>query len=221
MTIANTKLKAFLPHVMPFVDGCPRPVAELQLRNAAIEFCERTRAWRHMMAVTLTAQNQSVSSPNYTAIHEIEDATFDGVALTPTQFTDVGPTELTGQESLGFPRYVTQIAPSMLSVYPFATGTLRMSVFLKPRSGQAFGTDPDDPLHDAYNMVPEFMLSQHADTIAAGALSRIMALPKQRFTNEAMAGFYMSKFMEHCDRKSDTSMRGQQRAPKRTTSRYM
>lgn len=220
MTVANTRLSLFLPYVMPHVDGCPRPVAELALRNAAIDFCEKTRAWRSVMTVALTAQNQSIAFSTYTAIHEIEQATFNGEPLVPTQFTSVEPDAMTGQVSLGQPQYITQIAPNMLSIYPFAAGTVRLSVFLKPKSGQFYGTDSADPLHDAFNVVPEFMFSQHADALAAGALARLMMMPKQRFSNPALAEVYDAKFVQACQSKADTNLRGQQRAPKRTTSRY-
>lgn len=91
-----------------------------------------------------------------------------------------------------------------------------MSLFLKPRSGQSFATDTTDPLHDAFNIVPAFFLTQHAETIASGALARLFAMPKQRFTNADLAVYNARRFMDDIDRKAQRQMSGQQRAPVRT-----
>jgi hypothetical protein len=217
----TVRLSAFLPYIMPYVDGCPRPVAEKLLRSAIIEFCEKTRAWRYIVNVELTVQDQSVTPPPYTTIHEIEQATWNGQPLDPTQFTQAAPDQMTGRVSQGAPKWITQIGPDMLSVYPFMAGAVALSVFLKPKTDQRFGLDPTDPLHDAYNVCPAFMFHQHAEPLAAGALARLFALPNQRFTDVEQAGFYMQKFALFLAEKSSTNLRGQQRAPVRSIARFM
>lgn len=42
----TTPLSSLLPFVLPSMPSCPDAVAEFHLRQAAIEFCQRTTAWR-------------------------------------------------------------------------------------------------------------------------------------------------------------------------------
>lgn len=221
MSAPNTPLSAFLPYVLPYVATCPDPVAEFQLRMAAIEFCERTRCWRHIISVAVAANNQTIAAPTYSTIHEIEEATFNGKPLNPTQYTATDPNELTGLTATGDPVNITQIESGVVALYPFKTGTLRLSAFLKPMHGSAFGLNPLDPLSDAYNVVPEFLLRQHAETIARGALARIYGLPNEQFSNPNNALFYAKMFDEACGRNFASNLKGQQRAPIRTKAQWM
>lgn len=223
MALADTRLTEFLPLVAHHAPHCPRSTIERALRDSAIAFCESTRIWRHLITATLTSgQNVALVAPEFSVIHEIEHATHNGNDLIPLGYTDVGPDELTGQADTGVPRYITQISPDSVAVYPFMPGTLRLSVFLKPVAGrQLYGTDPLDTMHDAYNMVPEFFLTQHGATIAAGALARLFSIPSEAWTDPQRAGFYMQEFERACAAGKQRAFKGQQRAPLRTQPRWM
>ena len=222
MAYANTPLSDFLPYVLPHVPGCPEPVAEFQLRLAAIEFCERTRCWRHTVQVEVSQNNRTASAPAFSTIHEFEAATFNGSPLIPTSWTESEPTELTGQDApTGMPKFITQISPGLVSIMPLRAGTLRLSLFLKPSNGNAFGIDPADPFRDANNVVPAFMLAQHADALAQGALSRLHELPNEAFTNPQKADLCRMRFNRACDTAHAASLKGQQRAPLRTKTHWM
>lgn len=215
MAVETIQLSAFLPMVLPHAPGVPEPTANFNLRLAAIEFCERTRCWRHMLTVAIEEQNSAVVAPGFAAIHEIEHAYFDGVPLNRVQFSDIDHGEDETAQA-GPPENITQIGPDQVALYPFAAGSLQISVFLKPRGGHLYGLNEDDPLEDAYDTVPEFMFAQHGEPIAYGALARILAIPKQEFTNPAMASYFLKKFEEKIDGRFSANMRGQQRAPRRT-----
>lgn len=216
MAVQTVPLSDFLPMVLPNAPGVPIPVAEFNLRLAAIEFCERTRCWRHVMTKALTGQTITVIAPAYAAIHEFEHAAWNEEPLQPVQFSDIA-LEGTEPADQGPPRYISQAKPDSVILFPpVTTGTLALSVFLKPRGGNEFGGNPDDPLEDAFDRVPEFMHAQHGEAIAYGALARILAIPKQQYTNPQMAGFYMQRFNAAMDAKFSANMRGQQRAPRRT-----
>ena len=213
MAVQTIQLSEFLPLILPHAPGCPDPVATFNLRLSAIEFCERTRCWRHILNTTVTTQNKVIVAPPYAAIHEFEHAYFEGEELAPTQFSDIDH----GEDMAGtVPRYITQVGPDTVALYPFATGNLQLSLFLKPRGGNEYGTVSDNPLDDAYDQVPGFMLAQHGEPIAFGALARILAIPGQPFSNPQMAQFYFGRARELMDARFSTNMRGQQRAPRRT-----
>lgn len=218
---AIVPISGLMPYILPKAPTVPLPFAEFQARLAVIEFCERTRCWRHIMQATLEATGRTSLNSLTATIHEFEEATLDGYLLTPTQFTDVEPIELYGEAQSGRAKYISQITSGEVAVFPPQAGSLRVSCFLKPRHGQAVGLDEDDPLADAYNVLPAFMVTQFATALADGALFRIMSTPGQDFTNFEMAAMHKMAFDAACDRHFGSNMRGQQRAPIRTKPRFM
>lgn len=210
----------FLPLVKPFCYACPNNVAEQYIRLAAIEFCERTRAWRYIITAPLEGNNEAIIAPPYATVHEIENAYWNDVELQPTQFSDARPEDLIATVDAGTPRYITQMNPSTVTVLPFAEGTLRLTVFLKPRSGSYFGMDAGNPLRNFYNQVPEFLWIQHAETIARGALARILTIPNQPFTDPQRAGECLAYFERTMDAKFSHQIRGQQRARRRNKIQF-
>lgn len=216
-----TRIADLMPYILPKAPTVPLPFASFQARLAVIEFCERTRCWRHIIEKNLGASGTAIVTPLSATIHQFEEATLNGAVLTPTQFTDVQPTELMGATEAGVAKYITQINPGTVAVYPAQAGTLRLSCFLKPRHGQNIGCDASDPLADGFDVLPAFMVTQYATALADGALYRIMSTSGQDFTDLTMAGIHKAAFDSACNDHFGTNMRGQQRAPIRTSARFM
>lgn len=222
------RIKEFLPYVLPMAPGAPSIVAEQHIRLAAIEFCERTKCWRKVTTQTIDAQNKvALVAPYYAAIYQIEYASFTAEGypkrpLEPTQYSDLSDTHQAGLDEIGPPRYLTQDSPNTVTVYPIMPGDLEISLFLKPRVGTDFqiGT-PDDPIQDAFNLVPDFLLTQWGDAIACGALSKLLMQPQTRWHDPQSASYYFQKFERACDQHFSQGMQGQQRAPLRTKPRYL
>ena len=219
--LPTTRLSALLPLILPFAAHCPEPYALLQARLAAIEFCEKTRCWRHVVSKAMTANNSTLIAPITATIFEFEAVTFDGNPLDPIQYTEADPDALAEVAQTGEPKWITQVAPGEVAVFPFKAGTLRASVFLKPRHGQRFGVDADDPLHDAYNVIPEFLFAQYATSLADGALARILMTQGEPFFDPQRAAIHASAFRDACAIKSNSHVRGQQRGPVRTKARWI
>lgn len=217
MGITPVHVRAFLPLVMPWLPGAPLPLVERAIRNSAIAFCERTRCWRHICTVTLTAQDEAVVAPDYAAIFEFERATFNGEPLAPTQFSDVA--DETAEE--GVPRYITQKSPDTITVIPFEEGEVSLSVFLKPRGDSDYSRTDAAPLEDYYDRVPDFLLSQHGEPVAWGAIARLHAIPGETFSDPQRALLFAGMFDDACDRHFSNSTRGQQRASARTKLRFV
>lgn len=77
--MATVRFDQFLPMILPYAPGLPTMTAEHAVRLAAIEFCERTRCWRHAVDVVFSADNhQAVVAPDYATIHQFEFAVFSG-----------------------------------------------------------------------------------------------------------------------------------------------
>lgn len=203
---------ALFPLIAPFAPTCPDFVIAQQARFAAIEFCERTRAWRHVTTVAVESREFTPVVPDTAAIHEIEFAEWgdNQTPLTPVQFSTIkGDLE-------GRPCYVTQVNPHSVTVSPFEEGTLRISLFLKPLSGSEYGGNVADPLEDRFNVIPDFFVSLHGHALAAGTMARILAIPNEPWSDPQGAAQYWSMFQERMDRSFRHNMRGQQRAKIRT-----
>lgn len=215
MAMQTRALADFLPLLAPNAPAVPGPVAEQALRLAAVEFCERTRCWRHITERTLRRAESCLVAPEYAAIFEIESATFDGVLLEATQFSNFE--QGAAETSPAQPRYVTQSGPDTVTVFPFQEGQLILSLFLKPRSGTDGYTPSnyDDDIDEPGNQVPDFLFVQHAEAIVAGALDRVLNIPGQTYTNPARAAEYKALFERAVNGHFARNLRGQHRAPTR------
>lgn len=213
MPVTMIRTQAFLPLIIPFVPKCPSFLVEQMVRFVAIDFCERSRAWRHVTTVPVTGPETVPVAPDTAAIHEIEFTEFEGKHLTPIQFSVIA------SNAQGAPRYVAQASPNALIISPFTAGDLKVSMFLKPLASSEFGSDASDPMFDRFNVVPDFLLSIHGATIAAGALAKVLAIPDEPWSNAAEGLRYRTEFEMKADTAFRWNMRGQQRAPIRTPYR--
>lgn len=218
MSLPTQPLEAFLPYVLQYAPNCPPFLALPALRMAAIELCVRGRIWRHVFSYALAGNGLVAPIPAASAIHEIESAWLDGVKLTAASAVDVDEF-VVGPATGTAARWIHCTDPDLISVFPAQTGTLKMSVFLKPKHGFAYSAVT--AFEDANNYVPTFMLTHHADDIAAGALSRVLLTPGQPFTNPEAAGFYLGKFNDRCEYHAVASVKGQQGAPMRIPARWL
>jgi len=117
-----------------------------------------------------------------------------------------------------FPEYVTQTSANTITVLPKVVGTLHLSAFIRPIAGPDDLIAPSGPTADPYsavNQVPAFLFNDVAETIASGALARILRKPGQTYTNPDMAAFHMGLFQQGADRNKRASIRGKHRAVKR------
>ena len=205
-------LDAFIPNIRMYAPGVSDPTAYFAIRQAAIEFCERTRAWRYDDELAVTAEQvDGISTPSNSVILDIEGVWFDGTKLKPkspgTLDTLVPNWRSGATKPTTKPKYVTQTELNTFRLVPFMAGTVKFSIFLKPSQ-------------DATE-VPDFMVDQYRETIAHGALARILLIPNQSFTNPEMAAAFGMAFQQKLDGKSTLGIVGQQRAPIRTKASFL
>ena len=204
-----THASAFLPMILPHVQECPTFVAERHVRDAAIEWCRRTRMWRHEIDQAVTENPITLTLPEHSTMFEIERLALGGHELTPVARPDL-PIDASGEA--GNPRWLTQTAPGTIEVYPVAEAQLSGFVYLTPSKGMVFSG-----IQNAADVVPDWLFDVHGDAIAAGAVSRIMFLPRQPYSDPSMGAYHKARFDQAAREHADATIRGQQRAPKRTT----
>lgn len=203
-------LSDFLTEVRPYAPGVPDQVAYKHLRNAAIDFCERTRLWKWEddYDVVETFVGEPIITPAGSTVFDIERVSFDGRDLRPVSTVDLdrlSPHWRTSQET-GMPEFITQIEQNTLRVVPAQAGHIYLCLRLKPSK-------------DAMEL-PDFLDTEYRECIGWGALGRILTIPGQSYTSPDMAQFYMQRFENKIGSLSAKGSKGQQNAPKRTRSRF-
>lgn len=192
-----------LYHVLPFAPECPEPTAIHHLREAARTFCRRTRAWREQYAGTATSPVVLVV-PDGAQLFEIEDAWFNDCRLERRPVRDLLDYP---SDTAGNPNWVAEAGPASIQLFPFEAGPLRVSMFLEP-----------SPLTDE---LPDFLVDEHGRTLADGALSDLLMLPNQSWSNPQLAGGFGTRFEASVDRWFATNIRGKQRAPVRSQAHWL
>ena len=198
----------FLPLILPRAPGCPEPIAVDAIRQAAIEFCERTRIWRDTDQF-MADEFGDIFAPAQSVIHQIEDARFDGHRLTTVSVQDLNeryPDYDWATQSGDQPKYITQIHPNTVKIVPAWEGMITMTILLKPSN-------------DAQEL-PDFIFDQYARTIADGALAEVLMIPGQPYTNPQGGAMYSQRFQQRLDSLQVQGLKGQQRAPIHTKASF-
>lgn len=205
----------FLPFVLPYAPSCPEPLAIQYLRQAAIDFCQRTRFWRYVDEFDVAGDtSEIIVTPGQSSLFEIEKAWFKPtggdhwVELRRLPYSQIDQTLLDETtDTYTVPNVISQIDYNTVTLVPRVSGKLRISMFLSP-SYEATGC-------------PANLYSNFASTIADGALSEILMIPEQPYTNPNIAALKAGVFNAECDKNFALNVRGQQRAPARTKSSFL
>ena len=197
-----------LPHVMQYAKGCSDPIAVHHLREAAQRFCESTNSWRAEDEFTVAAGVDGVVVvPQDSTLHALESARFNGTKIDPVSLSwldDHMPRWREIESSAA--KYITQTEFDTVQLVPKAAGTLALVMLLKPS--------------EEAQQLPDFLIDKYATTIAAGALENILLLPRQPFTNPALAGVFAQRFKDATGRRFAIGLKGQQRAPIRVKAQF-
>ena len=202
-------LDAFSANIKLYAPGCADQTMYFAIRQAAIEFCERTRLWRHEDEFSVTSDGcEAILAPNGAEIHEIEAVFFNGNQIEPATISWLDE-HMRGWRSgqlSGIPKYFTQTEPNTIRLVPQEAGTVGLHVWLKPSQYA--------------DELPDWMADQYRETIAHGALGRILLIPNQSFSNPELGAAFGSAFQAKLDKFSTKGLTGQQRAPARTRATY-
>lgn len=187
--------EAFFPYVLPEVPGAPEPAVVLAIRNACIEFCEKSLILtRDHDPVTLVQGivDYDLEPPTGYLVVKVQKAWLENNILDPlapdfVRDASVYNRLFTSYESApNTPKYYLQKDERSITVWPvpekrYPSG-LTMRVALKPTRAS---TEIDDVIFEDY-----------AETIACGALSKLMASAGKAYTNVEMAGVHAGYFQK-------------------------
>ena len=200
----NRNFTDIVTRLAPSVPGCPNPVIEQYVREATIEACERTLAWRYeqpRIRLTTGAAQYPYESPDDAEVHAFITATCNGEQLTPVsmeQLYDLYP-KWPNQDSTEFakPRYITQIDPDHFMVAPqpdsLITYDVRMITCLKPlRTSTKMNRSVLDDLETL---------------IMHGALQHLLVLPDRTWSDRELASYHARQFaFKSSERRARTNL---------------
>lgn len=189
--MANRNFNEIVTRLSPSVPGCPTPVIEQYVRDAAIVACEKTLAWRYeqpKVRLTPGAYFYQYDAPTDAEVHAFITATVNGTKLTPVTLEDLydiypkWPNQSVDERSE--PRYITQLDPDNFAVAPLPDAAVkydvRMIVCLKP-------------LRTADKM-DKTILDELENVIMHGALQHLLVLPDRTWSDRELASYHAKQF---------------------------
>ena len=176
----------------PSVPGCPQPIIEQHVRDAAIEACERTLAWRYEQPSTrLTpgVYEYPYNNPLQTEVHAFITATVNGSPLDPVTLEQLyakypsWPSLDPDQRS--DPRVICQLDPDNYTLAPIPdaakTYDLKMIIVLKPvRSATGMDKSVFDDLENV---------------IMHGALQHLLVMPNKNLSDRELATYHAKQYL--------------------------
>lgn len=187
--MSSKNFSDFLPEVLPYVHDCPALVAVNAIRNAAIEFCEKTHYWQVDASTMGLEDNKAqfvILLPPDTNIIDIKDCWYDGRRLIPKSTEELAAIYKGAdwRDAEGDPFYYTFTMPGDMRLVPApqnASSQLSMRVAISPtRAATAIDAD---------------IYENCLETIAKGARARLNSLPGQPFFNMDLATILRKEFV--------------------------
>jgi hypothetical protein len=172
-------LSAFYPRILPYLPGCPEPLAAQVLIDAAIEFCDSSLVLRQNLDTFNTVVGRvqyDLDAPS--AQHDINrvmGVTLDGKELVAGMAEAIrGDMPTAPAKPRGFYTDRTDsVFTLMLSPPPDEVYSVLVNVALSPART---ATQLDDDLYNTW-----------LDPIVSNAIARAMQIPGQPFSNPAQA----------------------------------
>lgn len=187
-------LSAFLSYLLPHVPACSEPYALQALRSSCIEFCHQTLLYQEVSSYSTSSGVAEVELdiPTGAVLNKVLAVMWKGHTLSPvTAEMVVDSAALRGSFSevvaeSGTPRVYYQKTPTAaeISLYPIPASQESGVVTVKA----AFVPSR------AATTVPDFLLEDWVEDIAAGAAVRLMLTPEQPFTNPNLAAVHKQAF---------------------------
>lgn len=177
---------------LPSLPGCPVDILTNYIRNAAIEFCDKTLIWQYdipAIDVVANTATYALTAPTGATVAKIVKVTFNGQQeLYPVDNDYLVRKYGDWTIQSGGPRYVTQIPPDLTHAIlvpnpsDSTVAALKVRVALKPTRASTFF---DSNIAESY-----------ATDIAHGAISMLASVPGKPYFNPKLAAYSKDCFKE-------------------------
>jgi hypothetical protein len=201
----------FLDYVMPDVPGCTTQLAEHEIRNACIEFCEKTlilQVDHDPITIVAGIVDYDLDPPKNTLVTKVMKAWYNSQELTMAAPDDINKAEVYNRLFSGAdtgrndPRYILQKDERRVSVFPIpqskSANGLTLRVALKPSR--------------ASTTVDSLIFEDYAEVIGSGAKARLMMSPGKPWSEANLAAAEMSLFKQGINDARSRAVRGHMRS---------
>ena len=176
---------SLVKEVLPYVPLCPDSLVEQNIRAAAIEFCERSKAYildLDAFSTIAGVYEYDFDIPTGTEVHQILYMTEDGNDMDPISPRSLELNYPDWRDRTGNPHVYLQKTPTSFWVVPVPSGTRQVivSVALKPSRTS--------------NNIDTTIANQYRAAIIYGALYRLLRIPSREWTDVGAAREYLAQF---------------------------
>ena len=199
----------FYPYVMPSVLGCPVPILNIHIRQAAITFCRKTLCYP-MTLDTVLADGVSTS-------YDLEiPAGFNAVRV-----IGLGINGIDKSKTLVDPRKGVQLSRSSnAGEFAFTPNASTISIYPARDVGDKIDVDVALEPSITSSTLPSDMFNEYTNEIAMGALGTLMRLPGVVWENQKLGNENLILFNGRCATIAMKISRGRSAAKMRNHKSY-
>ena len=207
-------LSDFLPQILPHVPGCIDQLARDAVRNAAIIFCERSKAYRlelDPMQVEAGISDYEFDVPDDTVVHEVLRVVIDGTPIDPKS-----PAQL----DIERPGWQTETGTPF--AYYLKDFRRKLRLVLMPDASIADGLLIEAALKPSKTALKfeQGFFEEYFDDVAYGALANLLSMPGKEWTNTGKADQNLARFNAAIGKHNVDAAKGFANAPLRTVPYY-
>lgn len=197
----------FLDDIMPDIVGAEVPFVMRHIRNAAIEFCERSWAW-HLEALPIQLQ---ANKAYYNLLPPVMDDSQEICQVIWVMVNEKIITPLTNQDKLslsGDPEHYLQDYTEQITLLPTPSNAvaMRYEVALRP-------SRTSEGLNGSVG-------KRYFEAICNGAKAKLFEIPNKPWSDGQNSVFHRSKFEDAAAMAKDEVLSGLGRGPRRTKLVY-
>ena len=188
--------ESLVKDVLPYVPGCPDSLIQTNIRSAAIELCEKSKAFTFDLDPITTISGEyeyKFDQPSGTEVHQILWATYDGNDLDPISPRSLELNYPDWRDKTGTPTVYLQKTVNTFWLVPVPNDgkELLVNVALKPT-------------RTTNNIDTEFS-NTYRDGIIYGTIFRLLRIPQKEWTDPIASADYFNLFQAEI---SDAELRG-------------
>lgn len=177
--------ESLVKDVLPYVPGCPDSLIQTNIRSAAIELCEKSKAFTFDLDPITTisgAYEYEFDQPSGTEVHQILWATYDGHDLDPISPRSLELNYPDWRDKTGTPTVYLQKTVNTFWLVPVPNDgkELLVNVALKPtRTTSSIDTE---------------FSNTYRDGIIYGTIFRLLRIPQKGWTDPIASADYFNLF---------------------------
>ena len=188
--------ESLVKDVLPYVPGCPDSLIQTNIRSAAIELCEKSKAFTFDLDPITTISGEyeyEFDQPSGTEVHQILWATYDGNDLDPISPRSLELNYPDWRDKTGTPTVYLQKTVNTFWLVPV------------PNDGKELLVNVAlNPTRTTNNIDTEFS-NTYRDGIIYGTIFRLLRIPQKEWTDPIASADYFNLFQAEI---SDAELRG-------------